>query len=77
MEFLREFTKEEGNIFEQLSEYLKKIKEIVKKEIPDAEIYLYGSVVEGKSSIGLNDIDVAIVSEGFKDREKSLKYLEN
>ena len=59
--------------FEQLNEYLKKIKEIVKREIPDAEIYLYGSVVEGRFSIGLSDIDVAIVSDRFKDREKKLE----
>ena len=73
MEFLREVYERRRKYFEQLNEYLKKIKEIVKREIPDAEIYLYGSVVEGRFSIGLSDIDVAIVSDRFKDREKKLE----
>ena len=73
MEFLREVYERRRKYFEHLSEYLKKIKEIVKREIPDAEIYLYGSVVEDRFSIGLSDIDVAIVSDSFKDREKKLE----
>ena len=73
MEFLRKVYERRRKYFEQLNEYLKKIKEIVKREIPDAEIYLYGSVVEGRFSIGLSDIDVAIVSDRFKDREKKLE----
>ena len=73
MEFLRKVYERRRKYFERLSEYLKKIKEIVKKEIPDAEIYLYGSVMEGNFSIGLSDIDVAIVSDRFRDREKKLE----
>ena len=55
MEFLRKVYERRRKYFEQLNEYLKRIKEIVKREIPDAEIYLYGSVVEGRFSIGLSD----------------------
>jgi len=72
MEFLRDVYEKRRKYFERIDKYLKEIKEIVKKEIPDAEIYLYGSVGEGKFSVGLSDIDVAIVSERFKDREKKL-----
>ncbi|MEM0480763.1 MAG: nucleotidyltransferase domain-containing protein [Candidatus Aenigmatarchaeota archaeon] len=32
----------------------------------------FGSVVKGNYSIGLSDIDIAIVSEEFKDRNKKL-----
>uniref|UniRef100_A0A7C4WD82 Nucleotidyltransferase domain-containing protein n=1 Tax=Geoglobus ahangari TaxID=113653 RepID=A0A7C4WD82_9EURY len=73
MEFLREVYERRKKYFEQLEKYLEDIKEIVKKDAPDAEIYLYGSVAEGNFSIGLSDIDVAIVSDRFKDREKKLE----
>gem|GEM_PF-4967899 len=47
MEFLREVYERRKKYFEQLEKYLEDIKEIVKKDAPDAEIYLYGSVAEG------------------------------
>jgi predicted nucleotidyltransferase len=63
----------------ELASYFKKYIEIcreIKKrllEIIDVKIYVFGSVVKGDFSIGLSDIDVAIVSDEFNDREKKLK----
>ena len=74
MEFLRKVYERRKKYFENLEWYLDKIKEIVKKEVGDAEIYLYGSVLEGSYSIGLSDIDVAIVSDVFKDRDRKLDF---
>ncbi len=59
--------------FDNLDSYLKEIKAIAKKECPDAKIYLVGSVIEGDYSIGLSDIDVVVVSERFRDRDKKLE----
>ncbi len=59
--------------FDNLEEYLEKIKKIVDEECSDAKVYLFGSVVEGNYSIGLSDIDVAVVSDEFEDREKRLE----
>jgi len=73
MEFLKRIYERRRKYFENLDEYLKEIGEIVRREVPNAEIYLYGSVVEGDYSIGLSDVDVAIVSDVFKDREKKLE----
>jgi len=36
-------------------------------------VFVFGSVVRGDYCIGLSDIDVAIVSEDFKNREKKLR----
>ncbi|WP_457550564.1 nucleotidyltransferase domain-containing protein, partial [Archaeoglobus sp.] len=35
--------------------------------------YVFGSVVRGDYSVGLSDIDVAIVSDEFESREKKLE----
>ncbi len=56
-----------------MDEYLKETGEIVRRKVPNAEIYIYGSVIEGDYSVGLSDIDVAIVSDVFKNREKKLE----
>ena len=51
--------------FENWLEYAKKIKEKAKKVLKDEnlKVFVFGSVVEGDFSIGLSDIDVAVVSE--------------
>ncbi len=72
MDFLKLVYEERKKYFENLDEYLKEIKNIVKKEISEFEIYIFGSVAENRYSIGLSDIDVAIVSDEFKDRKKKL-----
>jgi len=47
--------------FENISFYLEQIKKRAKVIFPDAKIYLFGSVVEGKTH-PRSDIDVAIVT---------------
>jgi len=77
MEFLKKVYERRRRYFDDLNQNLERIKEIVAREVADAEVYLYGSVVEGNFSIGLSDIDIAIVSDEFRKREKSSKSLES
>ena len=72
MAFLKRVYEDRRKYFEDLDSYLREIKEIVQRECPDSEIYLFGSVVNGNYSIGLSDIDVAVVSDTFRDRDKKL-----
>lgn len=58
--------------FEKFKEIGKEIKEIVLRHV-DAEVFVFGSIVKGDYSIGLSDIDIAIVSDEFQDRDKKLK----
>ena len=53
--------KRRREIFERLDEYLKKIVEIVEKIDSNAELYLFGSVAEGRHLIS-SDIDILVVS---------------
>ncbi len=71
-EFLKRIYENRKKYFDQIDDYLEKIKEIVGKECTDAEIYLFGSVIEGDYSVGLSDIDIAIVSDRFNDRDLKL-----
>ncbi|MBE8540468.1 nucleotidyltransferase domain-containing protein [Geoglobus acetivorans] len=73
MEFLKRIYEKRRRYFENLDEYLNSVKEIVLKDIPESEIYVFGSVVGGDYSVGLSDIDVAVVSDSFSDREKKLE----
>ena len=41
--------------------------------MPDAEVYLYGSIVEGDYSMGLSDIDIAVVCDSFSSRDLKLE----
>ena len=54
--------KRRREIFERLDEYLKKIVETVKKLDSNAEVYLLGSVAEGKYLLS-SDIDILVVSD--------------
>jgi predicted nucleotidyltransferase len=74
MEFLKEVYERRKKYFDNLEFYLTRIKEIAEKEANDAEVYLYGSVLGGNYSIGLSDIDVAVVSDVFKDRDRKLDF---
>jgi predicted nucleotidyltransferase len=58
--------------FENFREVGKEIKEIVKKHVK-AKVFIFGSVVRKDYAVGLSDIDVAIVSDEFKNMEKKLK----
>lgn len=73
MGFLKKIYEERKKYFENLERYLDYAKRIVKNFCPDAEIYFFGSVLEGNYSVGLSDIDVAIVSDEFRDRDKKLE----
>jgi len=73
MEFLRDVYKRRRKYFDNLEYYLEEIKKIVKRKFPDAEIYLYGSVVDGDYSIGLSDVDIGIVSDELSNRDKKLE----
>jgi predicted nucleotidyltransferase len=54
--------KRRREIFENLDEYLKKIVETVKRLDSNAEVYLFGSVAEGRHLIS-SDIDILVVSD--------------
>ena len=76
MEFLKNVYERRKKYFENLDRYLEEVKKIVNELSHQAEVYLYGSVVEGDYSIGLSDIDVAIVSEEFRSRERKLEVFD-
>jgi len=49
------------DVFKNLDKYLRIIKEVVKSVDPNAEVYLFGSVAEGRSTLS-SDIDVLVVT---------------
>ena len=58
---LVEEAKRRAEIFGNLDKYLKKIVEIVKELDRNAEVYLFGSVAEGKHLLS-SDIDILVVT---------------
>ncbi len=62
---------EREKYFLNAEKYAKEIKELVNKYV-NAKVFLFGSVVRKDYSSGLSDIDIAIVSNEFKDRNKKL-----
>jgi len=59
---------------EQLANYRevsKKVKKLVRKSWKDAQVYVFGSVVEGRYTAG-SDIDILVVVEGVT-REDALR----
>jgi len=58
---LVEEAKRRAEIFRDLDKYLKKIVEIVKELDRNAEVYLFGSVAEGKHLLS-SDIDILVVT---------------
>jgi predicted nucleotidyltransferase len=58
--------------FENFRKIGKEIKEIVSKHVK-AKVFIFGSVVRNEYTVGLSDIDVAIVSDEFNNRERKLK----
>ncbi len=73
MGFIKDIYERRKKYFENMESFLLEIKRIVKENVPDAELFLFGSVVEGNYSIGLSDIDVAIVSDAFLQRDLKLE----
>jgi len=59
-------------IFDNLPTYLRRLKEIALKVDPEAEIYLFGSVADGRHTYS-SDIDILIITE--KDRLEMLRAL--
>jgi len=63
---------ERRKIFQNLTIYLRKLKELVLEVDPHAEIYLFGSVAENRYNYS-SDIDILVISEA--DRLKVLRAL--
>lgn len=64
---------ERVNCFQKFKECAEEIKKVLSNHLSNFEIYVFGSVVRGDYSIGLSDIDVAIISDEFVNREKRLE----
>ena len=60
------------NYFKNYNKYAKEIKKFLSKHLENFEICVFGSVVIGEYSIGLSDIDIAIVSDEFEKRDRKL-----
>jgi predicted nucleotidyltransferase len=58
--------------FSNYVEVAREVKDIVSKEV-EARVFVFGSVVRGDYCIGLSDIDIAIVSDEFENREVKLR----
>lgn len=68
--------KKQEDYFKNYKKYGKKIKNIVKRYVPDASVFIFGSIWSKKYAIGLSDVDVAIISDEFNSREIKLKLLD-
>ena len=62
MDAVREIAQEERKYFENYMQYARLIKEIAEGILGHADVYVFGSVVEGRHTPA-SDIDVLIVSE--------------
>ena len=49
-------------VFENLEKYLKRLVDVVKRLDPSSEVYLFGSVAEGRYLLS-SDIDVLVVTD--------------
>jgi len=47
----------------------RKVKDIVRRRCPEVEVYVFGSVVEGKATAA-SDIDILVICEGLSEEEK-------
>lgn len=57
-------------------DYVRKIEEIAVKELGEAEVYVFGSIVKGQAHPALSDIDVLIVSSNApKDNVQRAKII--
>jgi predicted nucleotidyltransferase len=68
IEFAKRIYERRKKYFDNLDFYLEKIKERTIQILPDAKIYLFGSVVKGNFHTVLSDIDIAIVSNIIPER---------
>ena len=56
------WSKEYSEIVENWRYWAKRVKDVIKKYLSDAKVYVFGSVVEGRYT-GASDIDILIVSK--------------
>ena len=59
---------------ERFNPVVKEIKKIVNSEVK-AKIFVFGSILSNEYSIGLSDIDIAIVSNEFINKEIKMRVL--
>jgi len=57
-----------GEVFENLDTYLGRLAAVVKRLDPSSEVYLFGSVAEGRYLYS-SDVDVLVVSDVLKPGE--------
>ncbi|MFO7966378.1 MAG: nucleotidyltransferase domain-containing protein [Archaeoglobaceae archaeon] len=65
---IAETADEERKYFENYIEYARLIKELAEDSLGNVEVYVFGSVVEGKSTPA-SDIDILVVSENTPHRQ--------
>lgn len=68
MDIVREIAEEERKYFENYIYYAKLIKSTAERILGEAEVYVFGSVVEGKYTPA-SDIDVLIVSKNMPGKQ--------
>ena len=66
-----EMSKEKQRYFDDYMKYSKLIKQTSEEFLGNVEVFLFGSFVEGKHTMA-SDIDVLIISDNIKDRNKVL-----
>ncbi len=64
---------ERSKYFSNFMKYAREVKESLRGQLKNFEVYIFGSVVRGDFSPGLSDIDIAIVSDEFESREKKMR----
>ncbi len=64
-----ETAREERKYFENYRHYAELVKQLAKKMLEDAEVYVFGSVVEGRYTPA-SDIDILIVSRRVPKRNE-------
>ncbi|MEM1658019.1 MAG: nucleotidyltransferase domain-containing protein [Candidatus Jordarchaeales archaeon] len=73
VKYLVKEKEEKRKYFENYLEYARKIKEAALKFFGQAEVYVFGSAVEGNYHPTLSDIDIAVVTENL-EKEKDLRF---
>lgn len=68
VDFLIEKKKREKKYFSNYLFWTKKIKKITEKNLGKVQVFLFGSIVKGRTEPG-SDIDLLIISPKFKDTE--------
>jgi len=64
---------ERVDYFKNYGKYAKEMRDLLSKYLEEFELYVFGSAIKGDYSIGLSDIDVAIISNEFESRENKLR----